>query len=137
MPEVNHVHPLVSARPAPPTKSVTSHNASSRLAAMTGRAMRPPSLSPSFHILLPLNIFPRNKITGKASMGKRMMYGANSSAGVVAIGSKASDPAIVPPQFLRTLTSSSVIDSCCPYMARKMANPMATSLAAMAMAKMV
>ena len=89
--------------------------------------MRPPSLSPSFHILLPLKIFPKNKITGKASMGKRMMYGANSNAGVVAIVSIASDPAIVPPQFLRTLTSSSVIDSCCPYMARKMANPMATS----------
>ena len=80
MAEVNHVQPSVSADPLPPMKSEISHNESTRLPAMTGRAIKPPSLSVFFHIELPLNIFPKNRMTGKANMGSKRMYGAYSNA---------------------------------------------------------
>jgi hypothetical protein len=78
--EVNHVHPEVSAEPFPPMKSVINHNERARLAPMTGRAMRPPSLSVSFHTFCPFNIFPRKRMMGKASMGSKRMNGAYSNA---------------------------------------------------------
>ena len=44
-------------------------------------------------------------------------------------------PPILSPQCFKRFTSSSEIVSCWPYMARKMAKPIATSEAAMAIAK--
>jgi len=54
-------------------KSVMSQSESTRLPAMTGRAMRPPSLSVFFHMELPLNILPKKRMTGKANMGSKRM----------------------------------------------------------------
>ena len=49
-----------------------------RLAAITTKAIIPPSFILSFQNGLRLNTLPRKRIIGKASIGKRIISGANS-----------------------------------------------------------
>ena len=120
----------------PPRWSLIKSREINRLAAITTNAIIPPSFTVPFQNGLRLNICPKNKITGKASIGSRMISGANCIIPLSMIVFEPV-PAIISPQFLMTSTSSNDIVSCLPYMAKKIAKPIATSLAAIAMAKIV
>ena len=79
--EVNQVQSLNSSMLVKlPIKSLMSHSDRRRLAPMMTRAIKPPSLTLFFQNGLPLKIFPRNRITGKANMGKMRIRGAYSTA---------------------------------------------------------
>ncbi len=116
--------------------SLISSNEMIRLAAITGSAIKPPSFKLFFQNGFLLKIYPRNRITGNANIGKRMISGASWTMSLSRIILEP-EPAIISPQLLRTSTSSNDIDSCLPYIARKIAKPIATSLAAIAIAKIV
>ncbi len=135
--EFNHRKSIESFIPAkPPRWSLITRSETIRLAAITTRAIMPPSFIVSFQNGLRLNTLPKNNITGNASIGRRIMSGANC---IISLSTMVLEPvpAIISPQFLRTSTSSNDIVSCLPYIARKIASPIATSLAAIAMAKIV
>ena len=105
---------------------------STKLATMIGRAMSPPSFADLTHVWFPLKMCPRKRMIGNASIGRRTMKIAYSMNVELIVSDV---PPILSPQCFKRFTSSSEIVSCWPYMARKMARPMATSEAAMAMAK--
>ena len=135
--EFSHKKSTESLIPAkPPRWSLIKSSEITRLAAITTNAIIPPSFIVAFQNGLRLKIWPRNKITGNASIGSKIISGANCIISLSMIVFEPV-PAIISPQFLRTSTSSNDIVSCLPYMAKNIANPIATSLAAMAMANMV
>ena len=133
-PKDNHV-PMEYSPWLAPMNSTMRRKERTKLATIIGSAMRPPSFADFTHVWFPLKICPRKRMIGNASIGKRTINIAYSMIplSIVVI---APPPAIISPQCFKRFTSSSEIVSCWPYMARKMARPMATSEAAMAIAKM-
>ena len=117
-----------------PINSTIRINERTKLATMIGKAMSPPSFADLTQKLFPLKMCPRKRITGNASIGKRTIKIAFSIIPLLMIVISAVLP-IIPPQCFKRFTSSSEIVSCWPYMARKIARPIATSEAAIAIAK--
>ena len=126
--------PMLCSPVLVPRNSTMSNIERTKLATMIGKAMSPPSFADLTQELFPLKMCPRKRITGNASIGKRTIKIAYSIIPLSMIVVSAVLP-IISPQCFKRFTSSSEIVSCWPYMARKIASPIATSEAAMAMAK--